>query len=138
MLLNWFVSTAIFAASFFNCNSKESSDHSFKTAAVQQQNEVHVNVQINASKESPVNNYLFGMMTENMLEKFNTSNPQFINLVKPLGISHFQYPGGSLSYYWHYSQNSTGYGIQTDEYKNSRHDKSLSAGENYLSKLIDL
>ena len=129
MLLNWFFSIAIFAASFFNCNSKGNKNHSSGATVVPQQNGIHASIQINTSKESQVNNYFFGMMTENMLEKFNTSNPQFVNLVKPLGISHFQYPGGSLSYYWHYSQNSTGYGIQTGEYKNPRHDESMNAGD---------
>src|SRR5450432_3939480 len=106
MLSKSFLSVILLVSSFFSGDQKNK--EALKAPAAQQ-NGIRVSIQVNSSKESPVNNYFFGMMTENMLEKFDTHNSQFVKLAQSLGVSHFQYPGGSISYYWHYAGNTAGY-----------------------------
>ncbi len=97
-----------------------------------------ITITVNSSASGSVNNYIFGMMTENYLEKWNTHEAQFVKLVNNLGITHFQYPGGSISYWWHYDPNGAGYGIKESEYTGFRHGKSGAANENFLNKFIDM
>jgi len=100
-----------------------------------------LSISVSTTSMSDVNNFIFGMMTEHYLEKWNTHDPAFTKLAKDMGVTHFQYPGGSLNYWWHYDPKGVGYCFKKDEYAQAfsqRHAASMEATENFLTKFIDL
>ncbi|MCX7014459.1 MAG: hypothetical protein NTW86_18235 [Candidatus Sumerlaeota bacterium] len=100
-----------------------------------------VDISVSTTQMSEVNNSIFGMMTEHYLENWNTHDPEFTRLAKDMGVTHFQYPGGSLSYWWHYDPKGVGYCFNKEEYAQAasqRHAASMQATENFLTKFIAL
>ncbi|MCX7012099.1 MAG: hypothetical protein NTW86_05960, partial [Candidatus Sumerlaeota bacterium] len=113
----------------------------FSSAAALPAAEGSVSVSVSTATMSDVNNFIFGMMTVSSLEEWNTRDPEFVKLAADMGVTHFQYPGGSLNYWWHYDPKGVGYCFRPEEYAQAasqRHEASMQATENFLSKFIDL
>jgi hypothetical protein len=100
-----------------------------------------VTISVSTTTMSDVSNSVLGMMTEHYLEKWNTHDPEFTTLAKNMGVTHFQYPGGSLNYWWHYDPEGVGYCFKKEEYAQAasqRHADSMNVTENFLKKFIDM